>query len=1131
MNEETLFHLALEKPASERAAFLEQACGGDDDLRRRVAALLHAHDNPGSFLGQPPLAAGPLGGEAPAPATAGEVPGSRIGPYKLLQRIGEGGMGAVFMAEQTEPVQRRVALKVVKPGMDSAQVLARFEAERQALALMDHPNIAKVLDAGTTDNGRPYFVMELVKGVPITKYCDEHHLTPRDRLELFVPVCQAVQHAHHKGVIHRDLKPSNVLIAQYDGRPVPKVIDFGVAKATGPKLTERTLFTEFGAVVGTLEYMSPEQAQLNQLDVDTRSDVYSLGVLLYELLTGTTPLQPKRLKEAALLEVLRIIREEEPPRPSTRLSTTEELPTVAASRGLDPKKLSGLVRGELDWIVMKALEKDRNRRYESANALATDLERYLHDEPVLACPPGAGYRLRKFLRRHKRPVLAAASLLVLLVVGIVGTAIGLVRALQAEKLAGDRLDEVQAANGQTTQALADLREKQRQTEEALNFHRLALAERAREANDVRQVDRLLDECPAELRQWEWHYLKRSCHKELLTLRGHRGPVYFAAFSPDGSRIVSSSHVTAKVWDAGTGQELFTFVGNHPSFHVVGFTPDGRHLFGRKNGMEGAVWDAATGRELLALQGHTAVVNQVAVSPDGQYLATASTDMTVKVWQAATGVELFTLRGHRAPVHGVSFRADSRQLASVSSDKVVKLWDPATGMEIPTLQGRADGAYAVRFSTVGKLLATRSDGGALLLNLDKGAVVLALGTDSGLPTFGPDGKRLAAVGKDHVVSVWELATRQKLFTLRGHSVDVHALSFSPDSQRLATADHDGVVRVWDATTGTEALTRQGVRGNSYGLAFRPDGKQLVRVSRGSGALPPCAWEVWDPATGREAPSRTGPFGLYFHAAFRPNGPLIAVAAPAGPAGDDKAVALWDGAAGRELFTLRGHAARVAFVALNPDGSRLASSGIDGEVKLWDATTGKELTTLRGLGQGGGRLAFSLDNSRLAGSNIGSKDPSVTVWDTTTYQALFTRTGGDTRRVYGMAFSPDGSRLALGTEQGTIKVWDSGDGREVFALRGHTAIVHAVAFSPDGLRLATGSNDKTVRLWDPASGRELLTLQGHKGGVGAVAFGPDGHRLASADDLGFVKVWDGTPWEQKPAPGGEKQPEAKDVRTEK
>jgi serine/threonine protein kinase len=363
MDERSIFMAALEREsAPERSAYLDEACAGDTALRQRVEALLASHEQAGSFLRKPvpERLAEKVAAQEQMEETSGETPagqeghgplsegqGSRIGLYKLLQEIGEGGMGTVFLGEQSEPVRRLVALKIIKPGMDSKQVIARFEAERQALALMEHPNIARVLDGGTTVSGRPFFVMELVKGVPITRFCDERRLTPQQRLELFVPVCQAVQHAHQKGVIHRDLKPSNVMVCLYDGHPVPKVIDFGIAKATGQKLTERTLFTEIGQVVGTLEYMSPEQAELNQLDIDTRSDIYSLGVLLYELLTGTTPLDRKRLKATAMLELLRIIREEEPPKPSTRLSSTEEMPSIAANRGLEPSRLSGLLRGSL----------------------------------------------------------------------------------------------------------------------------------------------------------------------------------------------------------------------------------------------------------------------------------------------------------------------------------------------------------------------------------------------------------------------------------------------------------------------------------------------------------------------------------------------------------------------------------------------------------------------------------------------------------------------------------------------------------------------------------------------------------------------------------------------------------------
>jgi serine/threonine protein kinase len=452
MNEETIFAEALALPAAERAAYLDAVCVGQPELRQRIEALLQAHDV-GSLLNPPVADPNPTGDAATADYHPAIEPGVVIaGRYTLVQKIGEGGMGEVWLAKQTEPVKRKVALKLIKAGLDSRAVVARFENERQALAMMDHPNIARVLDGGLTPSGQPFFVMELVNGLALSKFCDQARLSLRERLELFVPICQAVQHAHHKGIVHRDLKPANILVTLIDDRPVPKVIDFGVAKATGGKLTDESLATQFGAIVGTLEYLSPEQAGYSGLDIDTRADIYSLGVILYELLTGLRPIDAKRLKKAAFTEMIRIIHEEEPSKPSTRLSTDEALPSLAALRQTEPRKLMALLRGELDWVVMKCLEKQRERRYTTANSLAAEIQRYLADEAVEARPPSAAYRMSKFLKRHKGPVLAASLLLLALLGGIAGTTWGLIRADHARADEARRVTERDAALGNLEKA-------------------------------------------------------------------------------------------------------------------------------------------------------------------------------------------------------------------------------------------------------------------------------------------------------------------------------------------------------------------------------------------------------------------------------------------------------------------------------------------------------------------------------------------------------------------------------------------------------------------------------------------------------------------------------------------------------
>jgi serine/threonine protein kinase len=651
----------LSDPA-ERAAYLGRECGGDAELRDRVEALLRANDAsplPPSGAGDATNTQAPNG--RPETEDFGD-PTARVGlvlagKYKLIEAIGEGGMGSVYMARQTEPVKRAVAVKVIKAGMDSKAVLARFEAERQALAMMDHPNIARVLDAGTTDGGRSFFVMELVKGVPITQYCDERRLTPRQRLELFVPVCQAIQHAHQKGVIHRDIKPSNVLVALYDDRPVPKVIDFGVAKAAGQALTDKTLMTGFGAVVGTPEYMSPEQANLNNLDIDTRSDVYSLGVLLYELLTGTTPVDRKSLGKAALLEILRIVREVEAPRPSAKLSTIDTLPSVAANRGTEPAKLSKLMKGELDWVLLKALEKDRTRRYESANALSRDIQRYLADEVVEARPPSTGYRLKKFVRRHKGQVIAASLVLLALLGGIAGTTWGMIR---AEIRRVEREDEkTQRGRAEALRQGAEIaRDDAQRKEKAERWERyranVAVAAGALQLQNSGTARSALDAAPPELRNWEWQYFHGQLDGASLVLPVPGGKIHSLVLSPSGRQIA----------------------------------------FCRDDQNEVTLYDVAAGTPDAVLRGHSAPVTSVAYRPDGKQMVTASNDQTIRLWDPATGRGLALLRPEAAPADLdrnplVAYNSDGSRIASHAQRLgrgavTSRLWDVTTGKEVAVL---------------------------------------------------------------------------------------------------------------------------------------------------------------------------------------------------------------------------------------------------------------------------------------------------------------------------------------------------------------------------------------------------------------------------------------------------------------
>src|SRR5262245_1635194 len=923
-----LYHIALERDANEREAFLAEVCAGDESLRSEVESLLRCDARAEGFMEAPALeVAAQLQAEEQAaeifnsilhtdsdPSKSGNrsspVTPIFIGDYRVLRKLGEGGMGVVYEAEQQHP-RRLVALKVIRGGrlVDEYQVKL-FQREVQALARLKHPGIAAIYEAGCADEGQHYFVMELAPGVPLLDYVKGRRLAGarapsniRQRLELFLKICEAISYAHQRGVIHRDLKPANILVADESYKPggqsldgpgvsrvEVKVLDFGLARITDEDGAGASGLSQAGQVRGTLPYMSPEQVRGDPDRIDVRTDVYALGVILYELLTERLPYE---LEHVTLPQAIRTICEDAP-KPLNR--------AWGESRDRERRKTERVDR-DVETIALKALEKESERRYRSVAALAEDVTRYLTNQPIQARPPSALYQFRKLVARHKAPfAMLAAVFALLLGFAITMTALSARiarerdKAVAAERAAAEQRDAAEqarsaereqrnvaerATNAEQEQRLlaeANLnqaeeqrRVAERQRAEAqtqrdravrqeqsnrrlLYAAHMNLAQQAWESADVGQVEELLELSRPhpgyeDLRGFEWYYLWRLSHSFSSTIR-HNSAVRSVAFSPDGKRLATcGADHTVKLWDAANSQELLSLKGHskeHSSvFWSAAFSPDGKRL--ATGGDDGTVelWDAATGKELLTLKGHSGGVYSVAFSHDGKRLAFVSQERTVKLWDAATGQELLNFRGHSERILSVAFSPDGKRLATGSFDGTTKLWDAATGQELLTFKGL------------------------------------------GSVAFSPDGKKLATCGADRTVKLWDAANGQELLTFKGHSDGTLSVAFSPDGKQLATCSLDRTVKLWYTATGQETLTLKGHSDPVLSVAFSPDGKRLA-----TGSI-------------------------------------------------DQTVKLWAAAAGQETLTLKGHSDLVRSVAFSPDGKRLATGSLDRTVKLWDAATEQEV----------------------------------------------------------------------------------------------------------------------------------------------------------------------------------------------
>ena len=1069
---------ALQLAPAQRSSFLDEACGADAVLRREIDSLLLAGaEMPGQFLQSRQR----IGIETQALVSEGALREGELFAerYRVVHRLGEGGMGQVWLADQFEPVRRQVALKLIRAGMYDESVARRFHSECQSLAIMEHPAIAKVFDAGTTLQGQPYLVMEYVPGEPITAYCDRRKLPIRERLELFIQACEGVQHAHQKAIIHRDLKPANILVVEVDGKPVPRIIDFGLAKPARATVTNETLMTRLGNVMGTPGYMSPEQLDADAQEVDTRTDVYSLGVILYVLLTGLQPFETAGRQRLPFNEWLRQLREDEPPYPSRKLSADQQTSSGnALLRSTNPDHLVSVLRGDLDVITMKTLERERERRYGTPTELAADLRRYLNDEAVFARPASAIYQLRKFFRRHR---VAAGFLTMVTALAFTASGAALIAIRQKHEA------ELQVALVRQAQA---------------RLLTQAAAQRLKDT-DVAGAQSIILEvltnvgfaktpAPATINVFQEI---RAADAQLAILSANGAMVQYANFSPDGRRIVTASNdKSARIWDARTAVQLAVLSGHEDQLISADYSPDGSRVVTASIDQTARIWDALSGKQLLVLAGHAGKLTSAAFSPDGTRVVTASADRTAIVWDARSGKQLAVLTGHGDYVINAAYSPDGTRVVTASNDRTARIWDARTGRQLAMISGSGKAFFSALYSRDGTRIVTASnDKTARVWDAHTGTLLAVLSGHSDYlnsAAFSPDGSRIVTASADKTARIWDASSGVQLAVLSGHGRLVASAFYSPDGSRIVTASIDGTARIWDAHTGGQVASLLGHNDQVTTAAYSPDGTRIVTASFDATA------RVWNANTGNPLGLLSGHGSFVYGAAYSRDGTRIVTALA------DRSARIFDAQSGSELSLLTGHGSEVFSAAFSPDGTRIVTASGDKSARVWDATSGASLAVLNGHVEPVHAAAYSPDGTRIV---TGSDDKTVRVWDAQTRQQVMLLRG-HTDRVLSTSYSPDGMRILSASVDGTARIWDAHTGTQLMLLDGNGVRIDFAAYSPDGTRVVTASHDGASRIWDSLTGVQLAVLLGHGDSVRAASYSPDGARIVTASQDRTARIWD-------------------------